>query len=205
MRSNLKSILAGTAAVVGLAALTPALAGDTPHLMNVRMQDGSVAQIRYFGDVPPEVVLTPAPIEAVTPPFGPVAVDPAFAAMERISEVLDRRVDMMLRQAAAMPALLQNGGAQLPTGMHIYSMSSTIGGNGVCVRSVQITYNGTAEPQMVSHTEGNCGPAQGANLPTEMNAPAQIEPSAAQPRTYEVKATAPQQTVAMAQPASMQH
>ncbi len=205
MRSNLKSILAGTAAVVGLAALTPALAGDTPHLMNVRMPDGSTAQIRYLGEVPPQIVVTPAPIEAVTPPFGPVAVDPAFAAMQQISEMLDRQADMMLRQAAAMPALLQNGGAQLPPGMHVYSMSSTIGGNGVCMRSVQITYNGTAKPQMVSHSEGNCGPAQGSNVPTELNAPAPIAPRLAQPRTYEVKAATPQEQVAMAQPASWQH
>jgi hypothetical protein len=109
---------------------------------------------------------------------------------------------MMLRQAAAMPALLQNGGAQMPPGMHVYSMSSTIGSSGVCMRSVQITYDGTAKPQMVSHTEGNCGTAQGGAAPTEMHAPAPLAPPAAQPRTYEVKAATPPEKVAMAQPAS---
>jgi hypothetical protein len=204
MRSNLTSISAVAAALVGLAALSPALAGDSPHMMNVRMPDGSIAQIQYMGDVPPQVVVAPAPIQAVTPPFGPIAIDPGFVAMARISDMLNRQADMMLRQAAAMPALLQNGAAQMPPGMHVYSMSSTIGNNGVCMRSVQITYDGTAKPQMVSHTEGNCGPNQGGGRPTEMNVPAPVEPPAAQPRTYEVKAVTPSEKVAMAQPASWQ-
>jgi len=204
MRSNLTSISAVAVALVGMAALTPALAGDSPHVMNVQMPDGSVAQIQYVGDVPPQVIVAPAAMQAVTPPFGPIAMDPGFAAMARMSEMLNRQADMMLRQAAVMPALLQNGGAQMPPGMHVYSMSSTIGNGGVCMRSVQITYDGTAKPQMVSHTEGNCGPAQGGTRPMEMNAPAPLTPSVTQPKTYEVKATTPAEKLAMAQPASWQ-
>ena len=209
MRKSLTAILAGAAVVAGAALLTPALARDgQPHVLNIRLPDGTIEQIQYTGDVPPRVVLNSGPVEAVTPPFDQPAFGPfgpSFAALERISAMLDRQAEMMLRQAATMPALLNGPIGNLPQGVHVYSMSSTIGGNGVCMHSTQITYNGDAKPQVVSHTSGNCAPQQDGAGPAGVNGPAPVPPPANSPRTIEVKANGGQPTLAMAQPVFRQH
>ena len=54
------------------------------------------------------------------------------------------------------------------------------------MRSVRITYNGNAAPQMVSSTSGDCGPSA-VRTPSEVTAPAQpVHPA---PHTIEAKAT----------------
>ena len=46
-----------------------------------------------------------------------------------------------------------------PAGSQSYSFVSTLSGNGVCVRSTQITASGNgAAPKVASHSSGNCGP-----------------------------------------------
>ena len=114
--------------------------------MTLRLPDGSIQQIRYTGNVPPQVVLAPMP--AAAPPgffgpvlFGPIGFGPSFAAVERMSAILDRQADAMMRQVAAMQSAVMEGGSdRLPPGLQVYSMSSTIGGNGVCMRSVEIIF-----------------------------------------------------------------
>jgi hypothetical protein len=61
-------------------------------------------------------------------------------------------------------------------------------GNGVCTRSVRITYNGgNAPPQMVSSSSGDCGSDHRQSVPSEVTVPAPGgRPSA--PGTIEVKA-----------------
>jgi hypothetical protein len=199
MRPILTTILAASAALGG-ACVTPALAQDgQPHVMLVRLPDGSVRQIQYMGDVPPRVVFVPAPM-AGAPLFAADGPDSPFAAMQRMSAIMDRQAEMMMRQVAAMQAAAADAPTDEPSGIaadanpagaRVYSMSSVIGAGGVCMRSVQITWNGDAKPQLVSHSSGDCGPAgapaNGAVNPGEVNAP-RLAPAAPAARTIEVKA-----------------
>jgi hypothetical protein len=206
MQPFLKATLAGAAALVAAAGLTPALAGDGgPHVMNVRMPDGSVTQIEYFGDVPPRVVLAPVPVAIGTPPFdAPIGFGSSFAAMQRIAAMMDRQAEMMMRQAAAMQeATMRASAPVLPSSAHAYAISSSTGGGNVCMRSVQITYRGDAAPQVVSRTAGNCGPEADSNAPASVSTPAPVAPAPqSRPRTIEVRANTDRPLLAMAQPLS---
>lgn len=197
MRTSLKTFLAGAVVLVTVGAVGPALAGDAQtHILNVQLPDGSVEQIRYTGDVAPQIVVAPAPFVFAAPGF---AFGPSFAELRRISAILDQQAAAMIRQAAAMPMMISGGMEGLPPGAHGYSMIATSSGDGVCMRSTQITYrSGDAKPEVVSHTSGSCGPAQGPSVPAEVNAPA--PQPASSPRTIEVKANGHTPYLAMAQP-----
>jgi hypothetical protein len=177
------AVLAGGAALLATGVVTPAVAGDSQvHVLTVRLPGGGVEQIQYTGDVAPQVVLVPAPRMVMGPM---VAVDP-FAELERISALMDRQATNMLRQVESLQG---NVIPSLPPGASGYSFVSTMLGNGVCTRSVQITYNGgSTPPRMVSHTSGNCGPDRGQRPPTEVTVPAPIGRPNTTPRTIEVKA-----------------
>ncbi len=101
----------------------------------------------------------------------PVAFDPAspFAAMERISEAMDRQAEEMLEGvntpfwSEAAPGL---------------SVASTTAGRGVCGRSVEYSWTAGRQPQVVTHTFGDCGsskPSVGAVKP-QPSAPASAQP-----------------------------
>src|SRR5690348_5197074 len=104
--------------------------------MTVAVPGGGVAQIRYVGDVPPQIVVAPAPA-AFPDAFGawmpvasmpvasmpvasmPVASMPGasmfgpdspFAMMDRIAAEMDRRAAAMFRYAEAMTDRANAGG-----------------------------------------------------------------------------------------------
>lgn len=171
MRHVRTAILAGVGAiaVAGLSGVAAARDLNT-HVMTVEVPGGGVAEIRYTGDVPPQVVLSPAPttLSAVTP-FGVIfgSASP-FAELERISAAMDREAASLMRQAELLARAPGFGGSQsietafgnLPPGTTSYTMVSTWSGNGVCSQSVEITSpaNG-GQPRVVSHSSGNCGSA----------------------------------------------
>jgi hypothetical protein len=157
------ALLAGVAA---LATLSPAWA-QTAHVLTVALPGGGVAEIHYTGNIPPKVVFGEAPpaFAAWSPAesfFGP---DSPFAMMERISAQMDREAAATLRRAellareARSGQPIETGFANLPAGGNGYTFISTMSGNGVCTRSVEITARGNAQPKVVSHSSGNCGPA----------------------------------------------
>jgi hypothetical protein len=167
MRSLRKAILAGAAAIalVGVAGLAAAEIKNA-HVLDVRLPDGSLAHIRYVGDTPPTVNFAPAPmalsiLSPASDSFGPQS---PFAALESISQILDRQADAMLREAATQsalaltgPDLLQVDVGKLPPGAQGFSMVSTTSGNGVCTRSVQYRSLGDGRPpQVVTRTSGTC-------------------------------------------------
>lgn len=181
------SLLAGIAAVVFGASGAAFAQGADTHVMNVRLPDGGIAQIRYTGTVPPKISFgeEAAPLVAFAPlprlatwGFGP---DSPFAAMERISAEMDRQAAAMFRQADAMLARADSGQPvgvalqNLPPGSQGYSFVSTMSGNGVCSQSVQITATGDGPPKVVRHSSGNCagmpGSAGAVSVPT-FSAPA---------------------------------
>ena len=102
MRNVRTAILAGATAtaVAGLAGVAMARDLNT-HVMTVEVPGGGVAEIRYSGDVPPQVVLSPAPVGLGSlAPFGSF-FGPAspFAELERISAAMDREAASLMRRA----------------------------------------------------------------------------------------------------------
>lgn len=59
-----KKLALVAAAVVGAAGLTGVAAAAilNSHVMRIQLPDGATAQIRYFGDTPPEVRVEPAAV-----------------------------------------------------------------------------------------------------------------------------------------------
>ncbi|HEV8679784.1 MAG TPA: hypothetical protein VGQ90_10445 [Stellaceae bacterium] len=175
MRTFRRSLLAGVATIaIGLSGAALAQSSNT-HVMTVQLPYGGTAQIRYTGDVPPQVTFSEGPA-ALAPLPSLFGTDSPFAALDRISVEMDRRMAAMLRQAGTLAA--QAGFGQpseaalrnLPPGGRSYSFVSTMSGNGVCTQSVEITAQGNGRPpRIVRHSSGNCGPQEGAggsvNLP----------------------------------------
>lgn len=156
-----KILLAGIAALgIGLAGAAQA---QTFNMMTVPVPGGGVAQVRYVGDVPPQIVFVPAPapFAAWTPVFGYEAL---FAMLDRISAEMDRRMAAMFHYAETMAGrssaggLVEAGFGALPPGGQSYSSVSTVTGTGVCTQSVRIMSRGDGTPPQVErYSSGNCG------------------------------------------------
>lgn len=170
MRTLRTALLAGVAAsAIGFSGAALAQSPQI-HVMTVRLPGGGLEQIRYTGDVPPQIVFTAGP--ALTDVFVPMpsffGSQSPFAALDRISAEMDRQAAAMARQAGALAAQARSGqstGAaarNLPPGSESYSFVSTMSGNGVCTRSVEITSQGNGQkPRIVSHSSGNCAASPG--------------------------------------------
>ena len=168
MRVFRTALVAGAAviAVAGISGVAAARDLNT-HVMTVHIPGGGVAEIRYTGDLPPQVVLSPAPT-ALGAFFGPAS---PFATLDRISAAMDREAASLMRQAemlANAPGFAPNHPIEmalgnLPPGTESYSVVSMWSGNGVCTQSVEITSpaNG-GRPRVVSHSSGSCGSAPGS-------------------------------------------
>ncbi len=174
MRNVRTALLAGAAAIAVAGFSGMAAARDlNSHVITVEVPGGGVAEIRYKGDVPPQVVFNPAlaAFGAFTPFgafFGPAS---PFAELERILAAMDREAASLMHQAEMLtraPALAANQPIEavlgnLPSGTASYTMVSTWFGNGTCSQSFEITSpaNGS-KPRIVSHSSGNCGSAPGS-------------------------------------------
>src|SRR6516225_6638787 len=129
MRVFRTALVAGAAviAVAGISGVAAARDLKT-HVMTVQLPGGGVAEIRYTGDLPPQVVLSPAPtaLGAVCGPASP------FATRDRISAAMDREAASLMRQAemlANAPGLapdlpIEMDRGKLPPGTQSYSMVS---------------------------------------------------------------------------------
>jgi len=173
---TIRTVLVAGAAVVALAGLAGQAFAGSPetHVMTVQLPGGGIEQVRYTGNVAPEVIVDPVgPSWAAWAPIGWYA---PFASFERISAEMDRAMAGMLREAAALSAqpFGANSGVteasmeNLPAGTESYSFVSTASGNGVCGYSTEVTSEGPGhKPHVVSKSFGNCG-AQGTAAPTEL-------------------------------------
>jgi hypothetical protein len=168
MASLRKTLFAGIAAIgIGLAG---AASAQTSHVMTVPVPGGGVAQIRYFGDVPPQVAFAPAPtaFDGWMPVSQAFGYDSPLAMLDRLAAEMDRRAAAMFRYAEAMADRAAAGGVAeagfgaIPLGGESYSYVSTISGSGVCAQSLRITSRGDGMPPLVErHSTGNCGAAAG--------------------------------------------
>jgi len=195
------ALLAGAAALAfaGLAGVAHAESARA-HVLTLQLPGGGTEQIRYTGDVPPQIVLQPdtGALQIAMMPMAGGAWASPFAAFDRIAAEMDQQAAAMLQQAQAMSrAALTNvdnlmmmppgmSPGALPAGTQGYTFVSTFSGNGVCTRSVTITSDGNgAKPKVVSQVSGNCGvPSRGAEsaVQREMPIPARL------PHTIQVKA-----------------
>ncbi|TCM18799.1 hypothetical protein EDF56_104333 [Novosphingobium sp. PhB165] len=194
MRMPSKTCLFGAAALTLLGAGVAEAATAKLHTMNVNAPDGSVVQVQYSGDVAPKVEVVPA--DAVQAAQMPVMVDP-FAQMERISAMMDARMNAMMQQAASMQAhaaqmqqqAVANGTAQqgvpgftmvgdMPKGAYVTYYSSTTDAKG-CTRSVSYSSDGSGtEPKMTQAASDSCE----AVTPSNKAIPAKAEKPVEQPK-----------------------
>jgi hypothetical protein len=165
---NLRTaLLAGAAAIFGFTGIALAQTSTT-HLMTVQLPGGGTAQIRYVGDVPPQVVVSSRPAAVRDFLQVPSAAGPAssFAMLDRISAAMDREAAALFRRAEAMAAQpwTASGGLteaklrNLPPGTRGFSYVSTMSSNGTCTRSTEITsISNGSPPRVVTQSSGNCG------------------------------------------------
>ena len=160
---------------VGALAFAGSVAAQTlpTHVMTVPLPGGGMEQIRYSGDVAPQVMLRPGP----APLSAAFSGDPSFAAFEQIAAEMDREAMALLNATA----LFDRPGVAPERLLEAAARS----GAGVCMRSVEITQRPGEQPQVVRRTAGNCGDAAGPATPASRSLAA---PPRQQPRTLSVKA-----------------
>lgn len=176
----------GTVALAG-----SALAAERAmHVMNVNLPDGSVAHVRYIGDVPPKVELVPVALidpALIEPDVAFAGFDQMFADFDRQQAALMQHVAAMQQQVAA-PASGKLDRASVSgapaAGAVSYSFTSYSSGgdgkSGGCTQSYQMTSYGTAQPKVVSQSTGDCSKAaKFGTAPMPVKAPA----PAPQPKT----------------------
>jgi hypothetical protein len=171
MGSLRKALFAGIAAI-GIA-ISGVASAQNAHVMTVPVPGGGVAQIRYVGDVPPQIVFVPAPaaFEGWMPVSSVFGYASPFAMLDRIAAEMDRRAAAMFRYAEAVADRGDTRGvfetaagamplSAMPSGGESYSYVSTISGHGVCTQSIRITSRGDgAPPRVERHSSGHCGAA----------------------------------------------
>jgi hypothetical protein len=162
------ALLAGAAAIFGLSGMALAQTPNT-HLMTVQLPGGGTAQIRYVGDVPPQVIVS----------SGPSMVGPAspFAMLDRISAAMDGEAAALFRRAEALASggLTEAAMRNLSPGTRGFSYVSTMSSNGACTRSTEITSTGNGSPpRVVTHSSGNCGPEPNTGTSAGWGAPGAV-------------------------------
>ena len=192
------------AVVLGAAGLASAGAGELAktHTLNVRLPDGSVEQLRYVGDRPPQISFRQAPDPFFSPGFDPVDLDSPFVALDRMSAEMDREAQAILDETPVWrdsafgfpaPLALAHSGRLAP-GARSFSVVSTLSGGHVCTRSVEAYASPDGgQPRIVTRTSGDCGPGHRGALSSGSQRP--FEPNRAKSGLIEVKA-GPEDTLA---------
>lgn len=143
------------------------------HTMTVQLPGGGIAAIHYTGNVAPQVTVRsgPALTGALLPAASLFGAHSPLATLDHLSAEMDREVATLFRYADAMATqpwpitsgLTLTNVRNLPPGTSGFTYVSTVTGNGVCMRSSEITATGNGPPRVVTHSSGNCGPE--ANVP----------------------------------------
>lgn len=166
-----------------LAAGGAALAAGKLNTMTVDLQDGTVAQIEYAGEVAPRVTVVPVQAQAAPDPFA--QMDRMFAEMEARQAQMMQQVAEMQRQAAASGQQVASAPGQvvvstnMPAGStyHYTVVSSTSGTNGAtCTQTVEYSSDGkSAEPKVTRASSGDCDAVKQSDTPIPAAAPRQPE------------------------------
>jgi hypothetical protein len=145
---------------------------ENSHSLSVRLPDGAIAHVRYFGDTPPQIRIEAAPRTATPAEW---MVDPeafagpdvgefarAAAEMDRQEALMAARMQQVMTAAPGGVGLMQVDLGRLPPGANGYSFVSTVSGRGVCTRSVEYRSTGEGKPQVISRSSGDCAAAPSA-------------------------------------------
>ncbi len=149
MQTARNVLLAGIAACALAGSVGLALASPAFHRITVQLPDGGTAQIRYSGDVPPQITFGTNP----------------FTAMDRISDEMNREMDALIDATdfPSMPLWVPEqpfpvGLRDVAPGATQYAVVSTELGNGMsCTHMMSVVRDGSGHPKVVSHTYGSCG------------------------------------------------
>lgn len=165
-------IVAGAAA--GLAATAGIAFAVSPpqHTLSVALPGGGTAEIRYAGDVAPQVSFKDVP--ARTAFLAPGFEGDPFAQMQQMSAAMDRRMTDLMSRLNAPGAALKAGGfdtADLPAGSQVTTISNPSPNAAGCMRSIEITQNGGEKPKVVERSAGNCGDAAAPDAPAQPSGP----------------------------------
>jgi hypothetical protein len=146
----LRSVVLAVAAALGVGVGGAAWAQST-NTVTVRLPSGGLAEIRYVGNVPPEVVFLPSAAAYDRMPAASVfGRESPFAVFERISAEIDRHAAAMFRYAAAVAAQTRDGQS--------YTYAATIPTGGCKqMQAVWITQIGGAAPRVERYSAGDCG------------------------------------------------
>jgi hypothetical protein len=147
----LRNLILAAVASLGVVGIAGVAAAQTANVMTVRLPGGGLAEIRYLGDVPPQVVFLPSAAAYEGPAPSVFGRGSPFAAFERISAEMDRQAAAMLRYAAALADQMRDGQS--------YTYAGTM--PGACMQGVRITEVGGAAPRVERYSVGNCGAASG--------------------------------------------
>jgi hypothetical protein len=160
----------GAAALAGTAiAANPKATAATTHVMNVALPGGSVAHIRYAGDVAPKVTVESRPLAGFGASWG---MFPSFAGFGKIMAEMQRQSQEMMRHAQQMsrhpngahPYIASYG--SLPAGQTSTTVVSVSNGGATCTRSTEVVSQGPGKaPKVTSSVSGQCGAAPAPSAP----------------------------------------
>jgi hypothetical protein len=172
-------------------ASAPAGAAPRFNTMNVALPDGSVAQIRYRGDVAPRIAVVPVDSRRVAA-FDPFAqMDRQFAAMRARHAAMMRQIAELHQQARAGQPGQVVVSSNLPAGSYSYTVVSTTSRNG-CSQTVRWSSDGSGEEPRITRTSaGDCGAVQKSAPAVPVAAPAKPEAPAIPARVLERQARMP--------------
>ena len=151
-------LLAGS----GIAAMAfgTAFADERMHEINVRLTDGSIEHISYFGNRPPKVSVGVNADEGIAPIYGDIFASP-FSDMKRILAAMDEQEASMMRMAAAPDGGLERVDiSKLRKGPNGYTVVSVTFGGRTCTTSLRYFGDSSGQPHVEKTSSGNCSAAQ---------------------------------------------
>lgn len=141
MSKRLIALLAMTPLGSGAVAAQPAW-----HTMSVELPDGSIAEVRYVGDIPPRVTIAAPVVQDVEPQ--------AYPGIPRARRVIARpeAPPQLVAGPAPSPQLIVAG--EMPRGAsYEYSLISTDPEGRVCTQRTEWTSRGYGLEPKITHTD----------------------------------------------------
>jgi hypothetical protein len=148
---RLCTLLMGSA--IALMAYGSAVATERTHELTVRLRDGSVEHIRYFGDQPPDVSFSGGTSRNIVSADDDIFASPLMD-IERISAALDRQHAAIMRMAF-LPGPSADL-SKLPKGATGYSIISMTSGGKTCTTRLRYFGGGGDQPRVEKTSSGDC-------------------------------------------------
>ncbi|MBV1686947.1 hypothetical protein KRR38_04475 [Novosphingobium sp. G106] len=165
MPKHFAVLLAGAAGLFGAGSAFAAPAGPEWHTTTVALPDGSQAEIRYVGDVPPQVTVSMPVVQKrhAQADEVPDKVDGVDGGIPRARRIIQARPNPPPPQAT-LPQLVVSGGA--PEGStYEYTLITTGTDGKVCAQRTEWTSRGRGKDPQVRRDDTGEGCASAAPSP----------------------------------------